>query len=59
MAGDSTDRWRRCHPAITGHTATLKEEIERVALIQNRSLTDFATDALVQTARKVLVEQVG
>jgi uncharacterized protein (DUF1778 family) len=33
-----------------------KEEIERAALVQNRSLTDFATAALADTARKVLAE---
>ncbi len=37
-------------------SATVKEEIERAALVQNRSLTDFATDALTETARKVLAE---
>ncbi len=34
-----------------------KEEIERAALVQNRSLTDFAIAALTDAARKVLAEQ--
>ena len=33
-----------------------KDEIERAALVQNRSLTDFAVDVLTETARKVLAE---
>ena len=33
-----------------------KREIEQAAIIQNRSLTDFATAALTETARKVLAE---
>jgi uncharacterized protein (DUF1778 family) len=33
-----------------------KEEIERAAMVQNRSLTDFATTTLTETARKVLAE---
>jgi uncharacterized protein (DUF1778 family) len=33
-----------------------KEEIERAAMVQNRSLTDFATTALTETARKVLAD---
>ena len=33
-----------------------KKEIERAALIQNRSLTEFATAILTETARKVLAE---
>jgi uncharacterized protein (DUF1778 family) len=36
-----------------------KEEIERAALVQNRSLTDFATAVLTETARKVLAEQTN
>jgi uncharacterized protein (DUF1778 family) len=36
--------------------STLKEEIERAALVQNRSLTDFATAALTETARRVLAQ---
>jgi uncharacterized protein (DUF1778 family) len=34
----------------------LKQEIERAAAAQNRSLTDFATAVLTETARKVLAE---
>jgi uncharacterized protein (DUF1778 family) len=34
-----------------------KAEIERAALAQNRSLTDFATDVLTEAARKVLADQ--
>jgi uncharacterized protein (DUF1778 family) len=37
-------------------SAAVKEEIERAALVQNRSLTDFATEALTETAQKVLAE---
>jgi uncharacterized protein (DUF1778 family) len=37
--------------------AKIKEEIERAATVQNRSLTDFATSVLTETARKVLAEQ--
>jgi uncharacterized protein (DUF1778 family) len=37
-------------------TPTAKQEIERAAIVQNRSLTDFATDVLTETARKVLAE---
>jgi len=33
-----------------------KDEIERAAIVQNRSLTDFATTVLTETARKVLAE---
>ncbi|HVT88536.1 MAG TPA: DUF1778 domain-containing protein [Tepidisphaeraceae bacterium] len=35
----------------------LKQEIERAATVQNRSLTEFATSVLAETARKVLAEQ--
>ena len=35
---------------------TAKEEIERAALVQNRSLTDFATSVLTETARKILAD---
>lgn len=34
-----------------------KQEIERAATVQNRSLTDFATATLKEAARKVLAEQ--
>jgi uncharacterized protein (DUF1778 family) len=34
-----------------------KAEIERAAVAQNRSLTDFATEVLTEAARKVLAEQ--
>jgi len=34
-----------------------KTEIERAAIMQNRSLTDFAVDALVEAARRVLAEE--
>jgi uncharacterized protein (DUF1778 family) len=34
-----------------------KAEIERAAVVQNRSLTDFATEALTEAARKVLADQ--
>ena len=37
-------------------SSALKQEIERAATLQNRSLTEFATDALADTARKVLKE---
>lgn len=37
--------------------SAVREEIERAAIAQNRSLTDFATAALTETARKVLAEQ--
>jgi uncharacterized protein (DUF1778 family) len=37
-------------------SATVKDEIERAALVQNRSVTDFATDVLTESARKVLAE---
>jgi uncharacterized protein (DUF1778 family) len=37
--------------------SALKEEIERAATAQNRSLTDFATAALAETARRVLDER--
>ena len=37
-------------------SAIVKEEIERAALVQNRSVTDFATDVLTESARKVLAE---
>jgi uncharacterized protein (DUF1778 family) len=36
-----------------------KEEIERAAKVQNRSLTNFATDVLTDTARKVLAEHAA
>ena len=36
--------------------STLKEEIERAAMVQNQSLTDFATAVLTETARKVLAD---
>ena len=35
----------------------LKAEIERAALAQNRSLTEFATTILTQAARKILAQQ--
>jgi uncharacterized protein (DUF1778 family) len=34
-----------------------KEEIERAASAQNRSLTDFATAILTEAARRVLADQ--
>ena len=34
-----------------------KAEIERTAVAQNRSLTDFATEALTEAARKVLADR--
>jgi uncharacterized protein (DUF1778 family) len=34
-----------------------KREIERAAMVQNRSLTDFATEVLTEAARKVLADQ--
>jgi uncharacterized protein (DUF1778 family) len=34
-----------------------KAEIERAAIAQNRSLTDFATEILTEAARKVLADQ--
>jgi len=34
-----------------------KAEIERAALAQNRSLTDFATEVLTEAARKTLADQ--
>jgi len=37
--------------------AARKAEIERAALAQNRSLTDFATEVLTEAARKTLAEQ--
>jgi uncharacterized protein (DUF1778 family) len=37
-------------------SAAQKAEIERAALAQNRSLTDFATTVLTETARKVLAD---
>ncbi len=33
-----------------------KREIEQAAMVQNRSLTDFATSVLTATARKVLAD---
>ena len=36
--------------------AQTKQEIERAAAAQNRSVTDFATSALVEAARRVLAE---
>jgi uncharacterized protein (DUF1778 family) len=37
--------------------AERKQEIERAAVVQNRSLTDFATEVLTEAARKVLADQ--
>jgi uncharacterized protein (DUF1778 family) len=34
----------------------VKDEIERAAAVQNRSLTDFATTVLTETARQVLAD---
>jgi uncharacterized protein (DUF1778 family) len=34
-----------------------KAEIERAAVAKNRSLTDFAIEALIEAARKVMAEQ--
>lgn len=34
----------------------LKREIEQAAMLQNRSLTDFATAALADAARRVLAD---
>lgn len=36
--------------------AQWKREIEQAALVQNRSLTDFATAVLTEQARKVLAD---
>ena len=35
-------------------SSSQKQEIEQAALVQNRSLTDFATTVLTEAARKVL-----
>jgi len=34
----------------------LKAEIERAAMVSNRSITDFATSVLTDAARKILAE---
>ncbi len=40
-------------------SSELKEQIERAALVMNRSLTDFATSAMGEAARRVLAEHEG